>query len=164
MKRLWEELSLVPRPAWIVAACIYFGLSALFQVVNAHSADPIRSLAVLVLLSIVLPIVPAVYAVLVGYIYADAKRRGMRYVLWTLLAVFIPNAIGIILYFLMRDQLQGPCPHCGTLVKGNFAFCPACGTTLSKSCPTCRKPVEEAWTVCAWCGRRLDEPELSTPR
>ncbi len=54
----------------------------------------------------VLPGMPLfVLVLLIGYVYADAKRRGMRYVMWTLLAIFIPNAIGIILYFVMRDPL-----------------------------------------------------------
>ena len=30
--------------------------------------------------------------------------------LWTLLAIFIPNAIGIILYFILRDPVPVPCP------------------------------------------------------
>jgi hypothetical protein len=33
----------------------------------------------------------------------------MRQVLWTLLAIFVPNGIGILIYFLMR---QKPCVTC----------------------------------------------------
>ena len=53
------------------------------------------------------------YVLLVGYVYGDARRRGMNHVLWTLLAIFIPNAIGIILYFILRDPVPVPCPTCG---------------------------------------------------
>ena len=47
-----------------------------------------------------------------------------------LLAIFIPNALGIILYFVLREPMMTPCPQCSTLVKPGFAFCPACGTKL----------------------------------
>jgi hypothetical protein len=55
-----------------------------------------------------------VFVLLIGYVNGDARRRGMRYVLWTLLAIFIPNAIGIILYFVLRDPLMRVCQQCGT--------------------------------------------------
>ena len=56
--------------------------------------------------------VAAAYVLLVGYVYGDSRRRGMNHVLWTLLAIFIPNAIGIILYFILREPVPLPCPAC----------------------------------------------------
>jgi hypothetical protein len=52
-----------------------------------------------------------------GYVYADAKRRGMRYVMWTWPAILIPNAIGVILYFVLRDPLLVNCTQWGAQVQ-----------------------------------------------
>jgi len=79
----------------------------------------------------------------------------MRSLMWTLLAIFIPNALGIILYFVLREPMMTPCPHCATLVKHGFAFCPACGTAVGKACPQCKRSVEPGWSHCASCGARL---------
>ena len=75
------------------------------------------------------------YVLLVGYVYGDARRRGMNHVLWTLLAIFIPNAIGIILYFILRDPVPVPCPACGTPARKGHAFCAGCGTAVRAACP-----------------------------
>jgi predicted amidophosphoribosyltransferase len=92
---------------------------------------------------------------LVGYVYSDAKRRGMRYVLWTWLAALIPNAIGIILYFVLREPLLVNCTHCGAQARPGFTFCPKCGGSLSPACPQCRRAVEPGWTHCVQCGASL---------
>jgi len=104
----------------------------------------------------VLPGIPLfVLVLLIGYVFADAKRRGMRYVMWTLLAALIPNAIGIILYFVLRDPLLTNCTSCGAQVRPGFTFCPKCGGALSQACPQCRRAVEPGWTHCAHCGASL---------
>jgi RNA polymerase subunit RPABC4/transcription elongation factor Spt4 len=97
----------------------------------------------------------AIYALLIGYVNADARRRGMRYIMWTLLAIFIPNAIGIIVYFILRDPLPRVCPNCSQLVKAGFAFCPHCGYNLAPACPSCKRAVEPSWKVCPTCGTSL---------
>ena len=79
------------------------------------------------LFSILLPMILAGYALLMGYIYGDARRRGMRYVMWTLLAIFLFNGIGIILYFILREPLQVYCSRCGAGVQPSHAFCRAAG-------------------------------------
>lgn len=89
---------------------------------------------------------------LVGYIYGDARRRGMRPVLWALLAFFIPNAIGIILYFILREPLLVNCPKCGAGTKSAFPFCPSCGSSLADTCPSCRSAIESGWSHCPRCG------------
>jgi len=101
------------------------------------------------------PLPSFVFVLLIGYVNGDARRRGMRHVLWTLLAIFIPNAIGIILYFILRDPPLRNCPKCGTAVQGGFAFCPACGTAMSQTCPECRHAVEPSWSHCPSCGGAL---------
>src|SRR5262249_55726875 len=102
-----------------------------------------------------MPLILAIYVVLVGYVNADARRRGMRYVMWTLLAIFVPNALGIILYFVIRDPLMIPCPSCSAQIRPGFAFCPSCGTAMAHACPGCRRPVDAHWAHCVACGAKI---------
>jgi len=107
------------------------------------------------------------YILLIGYVCGDAKRRGMRQVLWTLLAIFIPNGIGIILYFILRDPLPTPCPVCRAPVRAGFAYCPKCATPIKRACDGCGRALETDWVACAYCGKRLigntPAPSLSEP-
>ena len=70
----------------------------------------------------------AAFVLLLGYIYGDAKRRQMPAVAWVIAALFIPNLIGFILYFLFRRPLLGPCRDCGKPVRVGEAFCSHCGS------------------------------------
>jgi Double zinc ribbon len=90
-----------------------------------------------------------------GYVNADAKRRGMRYVMWTLLAIFVPNTLGIILYFILREPLLAQCPKCGAQGRVNFTFCPQCGAELATTCPSCKRTVEPGWKNCPYCRSAL---------
>jgi hypothetical protein len=103
------------------------------------------------------------WVLLVGYVYGDARRRGMNHVLWTLLAIFIPNAIGIILYFILRDPVALPCPTCGTLARKGHAYCAGCGAAVRPACPQCRQPVEPGWRNCARCGAALAPAAAASP-
>jgi hypothetical protein len=94
---------------------------------------------------------------LLGYIWADAQRRGMNHKLWTLLAFFIPYAVGIILYFILREPVLVPCPSCATPASKGHAFCACCGTAVRAACPGCQKPVETGWHNCPGCGHALGQ-------
>jgi hypothetical protein len=102
------------------------------------------------------------WVLLVGYVYGDAGRRGMKQLLWTLLAIFIPNGIGIILYFILRDPVAPPCPGCGTPARKGHAYCASCGQAVRPACPQCREPVEPGWRNCARCGAPLAVPARSS--
>ncbi|MDA2914523.1 zinc ribbon domain-containing protein, partial [Acidobacteriia bacterium AH_259_A11_L15] len=82
-------------------------------------------------------------------------RRGMNRTLWTLLVIFIPNAIGFIIYFILRRPIPRPCPKCGTRLRTEFVFCPACGLEISSKCPSCQRAVEAGWANCAFCGAKI---------
>jgi hypothetical protein len=151
MNRLRTELAVISRTGWIIAAVVWVSLTVLMVLVGRPNDPPPAIRAVM---TILVPIPLAIFTLLVAYVNADARRRGMRHVMWTLLAVFIPNAIGIILYFLLREPLITACPACGQAVRG-FAFCPHCGANLQKTCSQCHKVVEAGWSACAYCGLRL---------
>ncbi len=156
MKRLIEELRIVSPVAWGIAVLVYCGLAALLFPVTANDTDIAHwpSLAIW-LFVLCMPLIVAIYVVLVGYVHADARRRGMRYVMWTLLAIFVPNALGIILYFVLRDPLMIPCSSCAVQIRPGFAFCPSCGAALANVCPGCRKPVDAHWSHCVACGTKI---------
>src|SRR5262245_33588506 len=138
MDRFSEELKIIPRSAWVAAVVLCLGLPLFvcgylfFNFRDGFGAPP--------QLLIFVPIffLFFFYILLVGYIAGDAKRRGMRPVLWVLLSFLIPNMIGIILYFILRNPLLRTCTQCGAKSAATFAFCPSCGAALSNACPSCR--------------------------
>ena len=56
-------------------------------------------------------VVISIWILGLGYVYADARRRGMPPILWTLIAAFIPNLLGFLLYFALRRPIALPCPQ-----------------------------------------------------
>jgi hypothetical protein len=144
----------IPFGAWITASVLFLAcfitLSLIFLGPGSDAPVWLRFL-----LTVVVPLFVAGYTLLVGYVYGDARRRGMRYVMWTLLAIFLTNGIGIILYFILRDPLLAFCSTCGTGVQPTHAFCPRCGAAVQPSCPACHRTIQSGWTHCAFCGIQL---------
>ncbi len=157
MSRFRDEVRIIPPVAWGIAILLYLGFLTFFVgFVLQQKPEPYSwSLWVKTLFTVLVPLPPAIYILLIGYVYRDAKRRAMRHVLWTWLAALIPNAIGIVLYFVIREPLAVPCPACAAPSRPGFAFCPKCGKALAPSCPQCRRAVEQDWSLCAYCGTRL---------
>jgi len=160
MSQFREVVRLIPWPARVIATLVYLAAVALIVgFLFQQKPEPYNwPLVAKVPFAIFVPLPGTILVLLIGYVYADAKRRKMRYVLWTLLATFIPQAIGIILYFILRDPLPSPCPNCRAEAPANFTFCPFCGTPLKPTCPQCGKSVERDWTNCAYCGKKLEQP------
>jgi len=157
MSRFRDEADLIPRVAWAVGVVLWLGFFLLMMLVPFR-LDPELSqwpLAGKVGVSLGPGLPVFVLAALIGYIYADAKRRGMRYVLWTWLVILIPNAIGIIIYFVLREPLLAHCTRCSARVRPGFPFCPKCGAPLGQSCPKCGRALETGWSHCAHCGAAL---------
>jgi hypothetical protein len=107
-----------------------------------------------ILVVFILPVLVA-YIALICYIYQDAGRRGMQQVLWTLLALFVPSGIGVVLYFILRQPLLVYCAYCRTAIQPGLAYCPRCGHTLAATCPQCRRVCQAGWSHCGWCGAAL---------
>jgi hypothetical protein len=68
----------------------------------------------------------AAFFLALGYVYGDAKRRQMPAWVCVIAAFFIPNLIGFILYFLIRQPLLRPCGSCGKPIRAGEAFCSHC--------------------------------------
>lgn len=169
MSRFDREWAIVPMGARWTAAIVCLALACLaatFFLLPGLAEKNGTALLVMVpvfLASLVGVALVGAYVLLVGYVCGDARRRGMNSVLWTLLAIFIPNAIGIILYFILRDPLPVPCPACGTPAKKGQAYCAACGAAVRAACPQCHQPVEPGWRNCTRCGASFAAASASAP-
>ena len=47
------------------------------------------------LLSTIMGVILGVVILMIGYVNVDSKRRGMNSLLWTLLVIFVPKALGL---------------------------------------------------------------------
>lgn len=158
MSRLSSEFKVAIRTGVVISAVLAAAGFAAFVLVADKPPIEFR-----IPLGLLLAAVMFTYGFLVSYVYGDAQRRGMRHVIWTLIVFFVPNALGFIAYFLLRDPLLQPCQACGATARRDFAFCPQCGSPLPRVCPGCRRPVEPVWPHCAHCGQKLlGEPATST--
>lgn len=157
MNRFSDEVRVIPFVAWIIAVLAAVGMFVLLFFVAIPGDHKLSHWpeAGQIAFAIWPGLLVAVWVLLIGYVNADARRRGMRYVMWTLLAIFVTNFIGVILYFIFRDPLSVTCGKCGAQARSGFAFCPQCGTQLSTACPACKRPVESGWQRCPYCGGGL---------
>jgi hypothetical protein len=150
MNRLLQECRVAAR--WGVGASAFLSFLGAFLFVLVTREAP---LGLRFVLGAAMGFFIFLYGFLVAYVYADAKRRGMRPWPWALVAGCVPNALGFIAYFLLREPLLQPCGACGASVRRDFAFCAQCGAPLARTCPACRRPVEAAWGHCGHCGSKL---------
>jgi RNA polymerase subunit RPABC4/transcription elongation factor Spt4 len=146
------EVSLIPVWAWILAVVGFAAMQVVAQVVRQPDAP---TPLVRALMGLLVGAVVACYLLLIGYITPDARRRGMSPVLWTLVAILVPNALGMILYFILRQPIRSACPECGSFVQSGFNFCPHCSHKLSSSCSKCQHKVSVTDVYCPYCGTPL---------
>jgi len=150
-----EEIKLIPLWAVILAVALFAGWEALFQMVLVpHDPHPMP-LALQLFFGFLGASVFAILTLLVGYVNRDAKLRGMNRTLWTLLVIFVPNAIGFIIYFLMRQPVRTTCPQCSAMVSPVFNYCPRCKFNLHPACPQCHRAIQMGDTFCPYCASEL---------
>ena len=116
---------LIPGPAKILAALAF--VVFFLGVFNEHRTNGLAAL-----IGLAGGTLAGAYFLLAGYVYADAVRRGMPAIPWTVLAVLIPNCVGFVLYFVLRKPILHPCPSCGRGVAPDDEFCPRCGQPQRK--------------------------------
>jgi hypothetical protein len=145
--------SVIPFGGWVASGIVFLACFITLGLIFLRDQDAPEWLKFLLI--VVAPLLMATYSLLIGYVYGDARRRGMRYVMWTLLAIFLANGIGIILYFILRDPLLAHCPRCGAGVLPSHTFCPRCGAGVQPACQGCHRIIQPGWTHCAWCGNQL---------
>lgn len=169
MTRFQEEWALVPGGARWVAVLVFLAMAGLMAslfllpLIVEHEYRGLLFVFPVFLMTLIGAVALAVYALLIGYVYGDARRRAMNQVMWTLLAIFIPSAVGVILYFILRDPIPVPCPSCGTPARKGHAYCASCGAAVRAACPQCRQPLEAGWRNCVRCGAPLASGAAGPP-
>ena len=149
-----DEIQIISPWVYFLSCLGFVSMVTLFALVTPPDKNP-PPRVVMVIVGIVLGTLLACYILLIGYINRDAGRRGMRRVLWTLLAIFVPNALGIVLYFILRKPRIVKCPQCQAVVDPGFGFCPQCRHRLGSVCPQCQRSVKAGDKFCPYCGAGL---------
>jgi len=94
-----------------------------------------------------------------GWVYRDAKRRGLNAAAWATVSIIIaPYLIGFIAYLIvvvLRDQQMAVCAGCGCRLPQNTAYCIRCGRQTHPSCPECQTPTLPGAAFCGRCGTAL---------
>ena len=143
--------------AWVLAAAAFVFFLVFFNTYVPRQPNP-PSRPVRAINGLLVAGVFAGWMLLVGYVHNDAERRGMNKWLWTAIVLFVPNAIGFILYLLTRKQLLIDCANCGYLIQPNYRFCPKCAAPRLAACGHCNSPIQPGDLYCNNCGKILHEP------
>jgi RNA polymerase subunit RPABC4/transcription elongation factor Spt4 len=171
--RFRDELRIIPR--WLMWTCLALYIIALIigMSVNHYGFqtngpvfpgdESMRSepaLSYLALAGLITLVAAAFSAMLfmLGYVYRDAKRRGMHAGLWTILVLILSSStffIGLIIYLLVREPLPFNCPQCSATVNARFNFCPNCKYNLHPVCPACQREVADDDKFCPYCAAEL---------
>ena len=154
---LSAEIKIIPAWAWALAGVAFVAAQWYFNIAVLRHAHPPAAWCRPVL-GVLAGFFGGCYLLLIGYVCRDAARRGMSSLLWTLVVVLIPNGMGFLLYFILRQSLRSACPQCGSAVQAGFNFCPRCNYKLSPSCPQCQRLVGASDVYCPYCGASLRNP------
>ena len=170
--RFTDEIRIISPWVLFLAVLVFLLAPALFVAVIGmdRHAPPF---AIRALLGALAGAVLGCYVVLIGYINQDAGRRSMSRLLWTLIAIFVPNGLGVVLYFVLRKPRTANCPQCDAKIEPGFSFCPRCRNRLQPVCPHCQRSVDPGDKFCPYCGGSLEpaagvspaaEADLGIPR
>jgi hypothetical protein len=125
----------------------------------------------------------AIWAALVFWTFADARRRiedPMLIGCAAAASLFFPY-IGTIVYMIVRppeylddvrereleiaaasarlqqvEQLS--CPYCDFEIEKTFLRCPSCLRRLKEPCGTCGRPLDPRWKICPYCEAEVGQP------
>jgi Phospholipase_D-nuclease N-terminal/zinc-ribbon domain len=131
MKLLRRFLNTVPKTVQLWASVLVGCALLVGLVVGSKTPDQgavLRTMSAYGSAALVLGIVLAIWLLCLGFVFADARRRDMRSVLWVLVAALFPHLLGFLLYFVMRHPIAATCTHCGMTVSNYQRFCSWCGT------------------------------------
>jgi hypothetical protein len=147
--RLRRFLSIVPKTvqrwAWVVVGCeLLIGLVMGYKA--ADQGAMLRTMSTYGGAALVFGIAMAIWLLCLGFVFADARRRDMRPILWVLVAALFPHLLGFLLYFVLRHPIAATCTQCGMTVPNHVRFCSWCGALLvpldSTSGPHTQDPLQ----------------------
>ena len=152
-----DQLSLIPAWSVVLAVIVFAAFQVLFHYVMPHHKH--EMLPMRLLMGYSWGTAFASYVLLVGYVSRDVKRRRMPAGLWMLIVVLMPGGIGAVVYFLLRQPLLRPCPHCRTEIAAGCHFCPQCQFQMAPVCGRCYRGVQITDVYCTQCGHDLAEDQ-----
>ena len=168
-----SELKLIPLWSMILAAVLFLGMQYIFHVVMPHhghenlpagqqipqAGQHLRHdlLPIPLMMGYAWGTLWASYALLLGYVSRDAKRRGMSTGMWMVVCLLLPGGIGAVVYFLLRQPVLSRCPNCSTRIAANYHFCPQCQFQIAPVCGLCHRSVRITDVFCTQCGHDLAE-------
>src|SRR4051794_23623955 len=141
-----------------------------------------QAVSVLILVLIVL------YAALLFWTYADARRRiDDPMLVGCATAASLFPFVGTIVYLIVRppeylDDVRlrelemtaaearlanldySLCPHCDYEIQADYLRCPSCMRKLKERCYSCSKPIDPAWRICPFCEAETSAPTASSTR
>ena len=147
------ELLMVPYWSIALAVVLFAGMQVVFHVIMPHHKHELLPLRLM--RGDAGGTLVASYALLLGYVSRDVKRRGMSPGLWILVCVVLAGGIGAVVYFLLRQPVLTRCPNCSTTIAATFHFCPQCQFQLSPVCGECHRGVKITDVFCIQCGHDL---------
>ena len=133
----------------------------------------------------------AIWAALVYWTYADARRRIADPMLvgCAVAASGLFPFVGTVVYAIVRppeylDDVrereleiaaaearlaqveQLACPYCDFEVERTFLRCPSCLRRLKEPCGTCGRPLDPRWKICPYCEAEIGQapPQRRRPR
>ena len=149
-----REFAIIPNVARVIAVIGFVLVQiALLGLAPHFIAKELPPRPALVFTSLVGGTILTIIVLLIGYVNADSKRRGMDSLLWTLLVIIVPKALGFLVYFLLRKPLVLACPKCGTSIGSDFRFCPKCGYAAAPTCLQCGRSINSDYVCCPYCGK-----------
>jgi hypothetical protein len=128
--RIRQFLRIVPKAVRLWALVIVGFAVLIGLVVGYKAADhgaALRTMSVDGGAALLAGIMIAAWLLCLGFVFADARRRAMRPVLWVLVAALFPHLLGFLLYFVMRQPIASACNHCGQATPRYQRFCSWCG-------------------------------------
>lgn len=172
MSRLWNNLtsggpesrdeagdedSLRMIPAWSIFLAVAVFLLSMWWFNHGIPAKHRGWLPMRLMLGYTTGAALASYALLIGYVSRDVKRRKMSAALWMLVVVVMPGGIGAVVYFLLRQPTLVRCPNCTTEITAGTHFCPQCRFQVAPVCGQCFRGVQITDAYCPQCGHDVAE-------
>jgi RNA polymerase subunit RPABC4/transcription elongation factor Spt4 len=142
----------------VVLATLWMAMARGHVLIRVSHGDPVAAAILPFALSfaVAIGLFFLFLAIAIGYyVYHDARARGMEPILWTLVAVFVPYFVGLVIYLIAREQNKATCPSCGTRSPVSTTFCPRCGKAMQTLCASCKRPLPTDAHFCPQCGGQV---------
>src|ERR1700761_6721672 len=119
-----DELKMIPRWSMALAIVLFVGMQYVFHGVMPHHKHELLPLRLM--MGYAWGSLFASYALLLGYVSCDVKRRGMSAGLRMLECASTRGGIGAVVSFLLRQPVLSKCPNSSPTLAEKYHYCPQC--------------------------------------